>query len=122
MLGGEIIFQTPANGNDTDAAGHVGSEGIRQQMPRRFQADAAAAQVKDRFVIDRTNLVGRFDLRLRWSPEPRSDPDRTVSPADSSDAPSIFTAVQEQLGLRLESAKGPREFVVIDRVERPSEN
>ena len=76
----------------------------------------------DRFVIDRTNLAGRFDLRLRWSPESPSDPERAVIPADPSEALSIFTAVQEQLGLKFEPAKGPVEFLVIDTAEKPSAN
>ncbi len=64
----------------------------------------------DRFVIDRTNLAGRFDLRLRWSPELRSDSERAVIPADSTERPSIFTAVQEQLGLKLGTGEGSRRF------------
>ena len=63
-------------------------------------------------VIDRTGLTGRFDFTLRWAPEGSTD----------TDAPSIFTAVQEQLGLKLDSQKGPVTVLVIDRVERPKEN
>jgi len=62
-------------------------------------------------VIDNTRLRGTFDYKLVWAPEQ----------ADST-APSIFTAVQEQLGLRLESAKGPIEMLLIDGAEKPSEN
>ena len=98
--------------------------------PGMLAANAAAlsqfakviAPELDRFVIDRTNLAGRFDLRLRWSPEPQSDPERAVIPASPSEAPSIFTAVQEQLGLKFEPAKGPVEFLVIDTAEKPSAN
>ena len=69
-------------------------------------------------VIDKTGIEGRFDFHreyLRGGGPPPDDPD----PAHA--APSIFTAVGD-LGLRLESAKGPVEFLVIDRVERPTEN
>jgi uncharacterized protein (TIGR03435 family) len=66
-----------------------------------------------RTVIDRTNLVGRYDIDLNWTSE-REAPDVP--------GPSIFTAIQEQLGLKLQSAKGPSGFLVIDRMERPSEN
>jgi uncharacterized protein (TIGR03435 family) len=65
----------------------------------------------DRIVVDRTGLEGPFDVDLEWSP------DQTAT-----DKPSIFTAVQEQLGLKLESATGPVEVLVIDHVERPTED
>jgi uncharacterized protein (TIGR03435 family) len=66
-------------------------------------------------VIDKTNLKGLYDFRLQFTPERLSgNPDVSGT--------SIFTAIQEQLGLRLESAKGPVDVLVIDHVERPSEN
>jgi uncharacterized protein (TIGR03435 family) len=65
-----------------------------------------------RVVIDRTGLQGSYDLDLEFAPD-LSTP---------SDLTSIFTAVQEQLGLKLESTKGPVEVIVIDHVERPTEN
>jgi uncharacterized protein (TIGR03435 family) len=61
----------------------------------------------DRMVIDRTGLPGEFDIALKWN---------------SVEGPSIFTAIQELLGLRLEADRGPVEVVVIERVEQPSEN
>ncbi len=81
-------------------------------------------------VLDKTGLHGVYDFKLEWAPEPGEDvlaalglPSRPEAPppVDSS-RPSIFTAVQEQLGLRLESRKGPVEIIVIDHAERPSEN
>jgi uncharacterized protein (TIGR03435 family) len=71
-------------------------------------------------VIDKTGLTGFFAFKLEWAPDPvvAGDTPPAVSPG-----PSIFTAVQEQLGLRLEPRqKEPVEFLVIDGVERPSEN
>jgi uncharacterized protein (TIGR03435 family) len=80
----------------------------------------------DRTVVDKTNLSGRFDLRLQWTPgvgESRLDPggNPLQSAADSSGV-SIFAAIQEQLGLKLESRKGPVEMFVIDRADKPSAN
>jgi uncharacterized protein (TIGR03435 family) len=69
------------------------------------------ALATDRVVVDRTGLTGRFDIELEWSPDQMA-----------TDKPSIFTAVQEQLGLKLESTRGPVEVLVIDRVERPTED
>lgn len=81
----------------------------------------------DRAVIDKTNLTGRFDILLQWTPDigenrlaPQGDPIPSA-PADPS-RPSIFVAIQEQLGLKLESQKAPVEVLMIDHVERPSEN
>jgi uncharacterized protein (TIGR03435 family) len=63
-----------------------------------------------RVVVDRTGLTGKFDFDLKWAQD---------SSADAA-GPSIFTALQEQLGLKLESARGPVDVLVIDHIERPS--
>jgi uncharacterized protein (TIGR03435 family) len=62
-------------------------------------------------VVDRTGLEGAFNLKLEWTPA-----------SAKPDGPSVFTALQEQLGLRLESRKMPIEVLVIDHAERPTEN
>ncbi len=80
--------------------------------------------VLDRPIVDKTGLSGKYDFHLAFGSD-QSTPGVIQGfgePSDEPLAPSIFTAVQEQLGLKLESAKGPREFLVIDHVERPSEN
>jgi uncharacterized protein (TIGR03435 family) len=71
-----------------------------------------------RSVIDKTGLTGTYDLHLEWTDAPLND----IPNPEVSDRPSIFTAVTEQLGLKLESAKGSVEVIVIDRMERPSQN
>ena len=70
----------------------------------------------DRPVIDKTGITGRFNFPLEYMPAGALPSD------DPSAGPSIFTAPQEQFGLKLEAAKGPGEVHVVDRVERPSEN
>jgi uncharacterized protein (TIGR03435 family) len=77
----------------------------------------------DRPVINKTGITGLFDFRLEYAPATTSSTgqdDPTFS--DPLGRPSIFTAIQEQLGLKLESTRGPGEFLVIDHVEKPSEN
>lgn len=76
-----------------------------------------SAQV-ERPVIDKTNLSGKFDFKMTFNPRPMVSAD----PNKPSIAPDIFTAIQEQLGLKLESARGPVEVVVIDSVSKPTEN
>jgi uncharacterized protein (TIGR03435 family) len=80
-------------------------------------------QFVERQVIDRTGLTGLYDLTLKWTPEAIPSllglPQAPLPPADP-DAPSIFTALQEQLGLKLESGRGPVEVIVIDRLEKPT--
>jgi uncharacterized protein (TIGR03435 family) len=71
-------------------------------------------------VIDRTGLSGDFDIELEMSAElgPPPPPPGMPDQVDRTFAPSIFTSLQEQLGLRLESQRGPVDVLVIDRVER----
>jgi bla regulator protein blaR1 len=89
-------------------------------------------QMLGRPVIDKTDLTGEYDIHLTWTPEqgqgapiaghvpPANGPGDAV--ASDPGGPSIFTAVQEQLGLRLDSSKAPAETILIDHVEKPAEN
>jgi uncharacterized protein (TIGR03435 family) len=72
-------------------------------------------------VVDRTALGGFFDLDIDYTPG-TTDPALPGTPATTLDpnVPSIFTALQEQLGLKLESTKGPVDVLVIDHVEKPT--
>ena len=68
------------------------------------------------FVVDQTGLAGDFEVKLVWTPEDRPVP-------DDERGPSVFTAVEEQLGLKLVSRKGPMEVLVVDSAEKtPTEN
>ncbi len=86
------------------------AEALTQELARELGRD----------IIDKTEIKGRYDLTLKWTPDAGAAPDNTASSADSG--PSIFTALQEQLGLKLESAKAPVQVLVIDHAEMPSEN
>ena len=84
--------------------------------------------ILDRNVIDRTGITGKFVFRLEYSPDENTRcifPGRPCPVDTNSDIPpaaTIFTALEQQLGLKLEPIKGPREHIVIDHVEPPSEN
>jgi uncharacterized protein (TIGR03435 family) len=79
-----------------------------------------------RIIVDKTGLTGRYDFALEWAPEdaaPAAGGGSTsgaVVPEQSG--PDIFTAIQEQLGLKLKPAKGPVDVIVIDHIEKPSAN
>lgn len=70
----------------------------------------------DRPVVDQTGLNGRYDFTLKWTF------DDSKAPTDGSAAPSLFTAVQEQMGLKLEPVKASVDVLVVDGVQRPGEN
>jgi len=73
-----------------------------------------------REVVDKTGLNGSYRVTLHYDRMASlRGPDTAASPAA---APSVFTAVQEQLGLKLESSRAPRDVLVVDRLERPTEN
>lgn len=94
--------------------------------------------VIDRPVVDRTGLAGKFDVKIRWKPDPATigggqvilkkgsgagpAPAAQSSEPEGDDAPSFIQALRDQLGLKLESTKSPVEMLVIDHLERPSEN
>jgi len=102
----------------SDASGH--GMGAAQYMKFTNESMAEFAQIiqmmgGDRPVLDQTYLTGRYDFTLTWTP----DSMRTV-PADT--APGLFTAVQEQLGLKLEATRAPTDVLVIDAATRPTQN
>jgi bla regulator protein blaR1 len=106
--------------------GELSGQGVQLDM----LAKTLSSQL-GRTVIDRTGLKGNFDFKLTWTPDPGQSatplgggppPGADAPPPPDPNGPSVFTALQEQLGLRLESQKGPVEMLVIDRVEKPSEN
>jgi len=75
----------------------------------------------DRIVLDRTGLTGKYDWDLEWIPEQGVNVEPSTSADRSSDSGvPLFTAIQEQLGLKLESTKGPVDVLVIDHVEQPT--
>jgi uncharacterized protein (TIGR03435 family) len=79
------------------------------------------AQALGRVVLNQTGLSGRYDLTLRWTPDEAPSP-MLNGASDPLAPPGIFTAIQEQLGLKLESKRGPVPVLVIDSVEMPSAN
>jgi len=107
---------------------NVGPDKITTQGTTMAYFLSFLAQKVGRTFVDNTGLTGRYDITLKWTPDdvaaasqPKADGGPAPTPAADS-SPSIFTAIQEQLGLKLESAKGPVQVLVVDHIERPSEN
>ena len=84
----------------------------------------ALSPMVGRQVLDKTGLTGNYEFDLTWTPDqlPQGPPPPGAPPLPPIDpnGPSIFTAVQEQLGLKLESTRGLVQVLVIDNVERPT--
>jgi bla regulator protein BlaR1 len=124
---------SPFKGSDAPAPGgswvRVGrSEAVGQRI-RMAALVRLLSERLGRIVLDKTGLTGEYSFALKWAPDENppifkgayGQTSASPPPSDSF-GPSIFTAVQEQLGLKLESQKGPVEVLVIDHVEKPSEN
>jgi uncharacterized protein (TIGR03435 family) len=138
--GSKLREATPG---DTYANGIKGPDGVgrggmmrvgrgqltAQAVPMSNLANMLSTQLH-RTVLDKTGLTGKYDLELNWTPDPGAEPmfkgpdsgQHSSDTAQDPSGPTIFTALQEQLGLKLQSAKGPVETIVIDHVEMPSEN
>ena len=123
----ERIMKSVVNGGPRPTGPDAPYCGVTQNLGRiRFGgfplsqfASSLSGQV-GRFVVDRTGLTGMWDFELTFAAEPRGPlpPGVQLPPVDPN-APSLFTAIQEQLGLKLEATKGPVEVLVVDSVDRP---
>jgi uncharacterized protein (TIGR03435 family) len=103
-------------GRETKPDVRVGAGSIQLTKATSATFASQLSYALNRPVIDRTNLAGEFNFVLKWLPEPTEAADQ---PASAPSGPSIFTAVTEQLGLRLKSVHGPVEVIVIDNVGLP---
>jgi|SRR5579863_1970845 len=107
---GSDYCRSPANGG-----GRIQGSGVSMA----FLSHILASRLS-RTVVDKTGITGEFDLQLTYTPDRPNVPSDGAPAADL--APDIFISMQEQLGLKLESTKGPVEFLVIDHVEKPDAN
>lgn len=103
--------------NDTGTSTQGSDRGI-QLTARNISMASLASSLEGqvhRPVIDKTGLVGNYDVAMKWASD-------TVPSSETNPGPSIYTALQEQLGLKLKPTKGPVDTLVVDHVEMPSEN
>jgi uncharacterized protein (TIGR03435 family) len=133
----ESVYALVVDKNGSKMTPHAGDE-------RQFRTQYGSLNVKKggmasladwlsrglgRVVIDKTDLKGEYDYALEWAPDPGEGgpesiglPPEAPAPHPETNGPDIFTAVREQLGLRLLPQKGPVRIIVIDAAARPSEN
>jgi uncharacterized protein (TIGR03435 family) len=108
--GGSKLTASTSNGKSIGTGRtHFNAQGLTMELIAEQLSEIAG-----RVVVDRTNLDGRYDLKLQWTP------DDAVAPEGSP--PSLFTAIEEQLGLQLKAAKEPVAVLVVDHIEPPSPN
>ena len=105
--GSKLTAPSPGDGPEMRGKnGHLTAKRVTAELLARILANEL-----ERPVLNRTGIDGSFDVDLEWTPEQNTDP-----------GPSIFTAIQEQLGLRLQSQRALVDVLIVDRIERPSAN
>lgn len=122
---GQNGFPMPPAGNGpwrgATPGGKIGLRGHNETMSEL--AAAIGTQTLEAPLTDATGLTGRYDYTIFWSMTATSAARRGMPSIDDADGPSIFDAVQEQLGLKIEKRKGPVQMLVVDHVEKkPTEN
>jgi uncharacterized protein (TIGR03435 family) len=108
--GGSKLQSTRSSGKSIGSGrSYFNGEGLTMRLVAE-----ELSRITGRVVVDRTNLTDRYDFKLVWTPDD--------APATDNSAPSLFTAIQEQLGLKLEPAKEAAPVLIIDHVETPTAN
>jgi uncharacterized protein (TIGR03435 family) len=127
--GGPKMKLSPTRRED-DPNGVPGDPGVLnpsrgREMGRGTMMEFLAEDLSDvlgRKVVDKTGLTRRYDFDLKWTPDDSAAVTGSSAGSGENQGPSLFTAVQEQLGLKLEPVKAPVDVVVIDHLEKPGEN
>ena len=117
------LVHEPINGAFENGQAHLTGQNVMMNYFAFFLSRGL-----DMNVVDQTNLTGHYDLDYRFVPEQRGGRGAGdgggagAPPPPAADGPDLFTALREQLGLRLEKGKGPVDFLVVEHVEKPTEN
>jgi uncharacterized protein (TIGR03435 family) len=117
--GGEKMTPSAGDPNGLPDENDRENGGVRMMRAANISMSDFALMMKfflDRPVVDQTGLKGRYDFRFQWTF------DELRAPVDGTAPPGLFTAIQEQLGLKLEPVKAETEVLVVDTVEKPGAN
>ena len=128
--GGPKITLSAGDPNDFPGIGFGREPGVLSLVGRNTGLNGVAnglqSNILDKPVVDQTGLTGRYDFTLRWTPDPTQWTNfgvpATANPNDLDAPPDIFTAFDQQLGLKLQPTKAVVDVMVIDRIEKPSPN
>jgi uncharacterized protein (TIGR03435 family) len=116
----------PAPGQPIACGIQIGMGNLNMGGASMAQFATSLAMFAGRIVLDKTGLTGGWDLTMTWTPDnmPQRPPGAPEPPGGAIDpnGPSLFTAIQEQLGLKLDSQRGPVDVLVIDKAEHPTPN
>jgi len=120
--GSKLKASDPGSSSNNSGCAHFGECSFSKDSLSRF-ASWLSSVVLDTKVIDKTGLIGDYDFDLKWIPdESQFARFGAAVPMEGSKGPNLFTAIQEQLGLKLKQTKAPLDVLVIDHVEKPTEN
>lgn len=123
--GGTKLKENPDASKSRAAVNSSMIRGTAVPMRELLGALESVPDIGGRVVIDKTGLSGTYDFNLKWVPMDATAPRSSVSgaaPSPDAEGASLFTAIEEQLGLKLTSTKGPGQVLIIDHIERPSAN
>jgi uncharacterized protein (TIGR03435 family) len=123
--GGSKLKENPDSTKSWVLPGASAIRGTAAPMGTLIGMLESAPDIGGRPVIDKTGLSGAYDISLKWTPMEAATPPgggSGAAPATDAEGASLFTAIQEQLGLKLVSAKGPVQVLVIDHIEPPTDN
>jgi uncharacterized protein (TIGR03435 family) len=124
---GPKLAKNPGNAGSLPGFGGrgPGAIGVQNATMAEF-AEFLQSRILERPVVDQTGLTDRFDFTLQWTPDTAqvaaAGANAPPAPTNADAPPDLFAAVQQQLGLKLESTKAPVEVLVVDKVQKPSEN
>jgi uncharacterized protein (TIGR03435 family) len=111
----------PEPGRTPNCATRIGAGALSGKAISMEQLATSLAPLVSRFTVNQTGLTGGFDVELTWTPDAVPS-NATPDAASNSTGPSLLTALQEQLGLKFVSERGPVEVLVVDHLEEPSKN
>jgi uncharacterized protein (TIGR03435 family) len=112
----------PEPGRTAPCSGRISRNAISARAISMDQLALSLAPIVQRMTMNRTGLTGGFDVELTWTPEPPAAGAPPEALRDETQSGSIYSALQDQLGLKLAPERGPVEVLVIDRLQPPSEN
>jgi len=112
----------PEPGRTAPCSARISRNAISARSMSMDQLASSLAPIVRRPIVNRTGLTGGFDVELTWTPETQTGGAAQDPLSDDTSGGSIFSALEEQLGLKLISERGPVEVLIIDRLQPPSEN